>query len=199
MFDKINYLFDLCGKLSVRGRAICVWFVRGVRFRRLGKNVRLTGLGYMVVGEKVSIGNFCWIEAVYEYAGKSYAPKLWIETGVAISDFTHISAVGSVHIGENCLLGSKIYIGDHNHGSIADYCVRPDSAPAKRELGDISPISIGRNTWICDGAVILAGSDIAPGSIIGANSVVRLKTSRAAIIAGAPAVVVRYLESLSDG
>ena len=66
--------------------------------------------------------------------------------------------------------------------------------PAKRPLGDIAEIDIGKNSWICDGAVILAGTRLASHSIVGANSVVRLQTDRAALIGGIPAKVIKYLD-----
>jgi lipopolysaccharide O-acetyltransferase len=113
---------------------------------------------------------------------------------VAISDFTHISCVERIEIGDDCLLGSKVYIGDHSHGSVADLEQIRDVAPAQRPLSDIAEIIIGEKTWIGDGAVILAGTRIARSSIVGANSVVRLKEERPALIAGVPARVIRYLD-----
>ena len=59
-------------------------------------------------------------------------------------------------------------------------------------LADLDSIEVGAGTWICDGAVILEETKIAAGSVIGANSVVRLREDRAALIAGTPAKVLRY-------
>jgi acetyltransferase-like isoleucine patch superfamily enzyme len=111
-----------------------------------------------------------------------------------VSDLTHISCVSKIDIGDDCLIGSKVYIGDHSHGTLADTSEVLNIAPARRHLGDIGEVTIGAKTWICDGAVILAGTVLAQSSIVAANSVVRLKESRPALIGGVPARVIRYLD-----
>jgi acetyltransferase-like isoleucine patch superfamily enzyme len=152
----------------------------------------------MTVGTEVRIGDFCWIEAVASYQGKRYRPRLIIGNRVDLSDLTHISCVEFIQIGDDCLLGSKIYIGDHHHGSVSNIGEIMNVAPAQRPLADISEIIIGEKTWICDGAVILPGTRIGRCSIVGANSVVRLQEDRPALIAGVPARVIRYLDG-GDG
>lgn len=55
------------------------------------------------------------------------------------------------------------------------------------------PIHVGRNVWIGTRAVILKGSNIADGCVIGANSIVSGKLeSENIVIAGNPAKIVRY-------
>jgi acetyltransferase-like isoleucine patch superfamily enzyme len=94
------------------------------------------------------------------------------------------------------LLGSNIYIGDHTHGptKINIEIINVLPIPAKRELDNLGPIIIGARSWICDGVVILPNSRIHHDSIIAANSVVKLVTNRPALIAGAPAKIIRYLD-----
>lgn len=185
---------ELVGKLTIRARAFSLRVLIGIPLRKLGRFTKLKGLKYIDFGPAVSIGDFCWIEAVPYYEGEHYRPSLRIGARVAISDLTHISCVNRVSIGDDCLLGSKIYIGDHGHGTLGNKEESTRVAPAKRKLGDIGSIEIGSNSWIGDGAVILAGTSLAPFTVVGANSVVKLKTERAALIAGVPARVVRYLD-----
>lgn len=180
--------------LARRLRATVMYFRTGIRFAAVGRHAKVRGTAHMTVGTKVRIGDFCWIEAVASYRGKQYRPRLVIGDRVALSDLTHISCVEVIQIGSDCLLGSKIYIGDHNHGSVSDIQELMDVAPAQRQLADISGIMIGEKTWICDGAVILPGTRIGRCSIVGANSVVRLQEDRPALIAGVPARVIRYLD-----
>lgn len=187
-------IFDLFPRLIVRVRGVLVGFFRGLHFYKLGSSIKIRGSRYIFLGERVSVGDFCWIEAVTHFAGKRFSPRLELGDGVSLSNFTHISCVSHIRIGDDCLIGSKVYIGDHSHGSTLDISEIFSISPANRPLGDISPIVIGKNSWICDGAVILAGTKLANNSIIGANSVVRLQTDRAAVIAGAPAKVIKYLE-----
>lgn len=185
---------DRARGIPPRLRAWLVYLLLGVKFRKIGKHSKVLGSGAVSVGTDATIGDFCWIEAVTYYAGVRFAPNLSIGKRVAISDLTHISCVYKIVLGDDCLVGSKVYIGDHSHGSVENVTEILTVPPARRPLGDIEEISVGAMTWICDGVVILAGSNIAPHSIIAANSVVRLRESRPALIGGVPAKVIRYLD-----
>ena len=194
-FNPLSFgLFDVLPRVIVRVRARVLGFFSGVRFHKLGRLSKIRGAQGIFVGQRVSVGDFCWIEAVFSYAGVRFCPRLELKDGVSLSDSTHISCVLQVTIGENCMIGSKVYIGDHSHGSLADPSELFSRPPAHRLLGDVAAIHIGKNTWICDGAVILAGTRLADSSIVGANSVVKLQTERPALIAGAPAKVIRFLD-----
>ncbi len=186
-------IIDYYSKVLVRCRAIFCALLYGVHFIKLGQGVKIRGAQYFQIGRNVSVGDFCWIEAVYKYKSFHYSPALIIGNGVALSDLCHISCAYRITIGNDCLLGSKIYIGDHNHGSLKVDRLDLETPPAKRPLDDIEPIIIGDNCFICDGAVILAGTTLARGSMVGANSVVKLKVDRPALIAGAPAKIIKYL------
>ena len=166
----------------------------GINFHKIGKLVKIRGVQNIQAGHRISIGDFCWVETINNYAGEKFTPSLKFGNNVSLSDFVHISCAAQIDIGDNCLIGSRVYIGDHSHGNPSDTKEILNVSPAKRPLGNISSISIGDNSWICDGAVILAGAKLASHSIIGANSVVKLQTNRPALIAGAPAKVIRYLD-----
>lgn len=194
LFDRINRLTALTGKVTPRLRALFFFCLSGIRLKKLGRMTKILGRSSLRVGANVTVGDFCWIEAVESYAGQRYRPVLELGNGVAISDLTHISCLQRISVGDDCLLGSKIYIGDHSHGSVSDLQQILTVAPAQRPLADAADIVIGARTWICDGAVILAGTHIAASSIVAANSVVRLVVERPALIAGAPAKVIRYLD-----
>lgn len=185
--------WEFAGKAVPVARGAFYRCILGLSFRRVGRNLKIRGGRNISLGQSVAVGNDCWIEAVTSYKGHRYEPSLSIGSQVAISDWTHISAACAIAIGDGCLIGSKVYIGDHSHGSLRSEGLDLGVFPAERPLGDLEAVSIGAASWIGDGAVILAGTHIAPGSVVGANSVVRLKESRPALIAGVPARVVRYL------
>jgi acetyltransferase-like isoleucine patch superfamily enzyme len=187
-------ILDLNEWFIPRLRALFMFLVTGIRFRRVGAHAKLLGLQRTSFGRRVSVGDFCWIQAIHKYGGMKHTPVLSISDDVSISDLTHISCVHKISIGAGSLLGSKIYIGDHSHGSMRNPLQFQSMAPADRPLDDIDEIFIGRRVWIGDGAVVLGGTRIADGSVIGANSVVKLRTDRPALIGGAPARVIRYLD-----
>jgi lipopolysaccharide O-acetyltransferase len=103
--------------------------------------------------------------------------------------------VESIVIGDGTLIGSKVYIGDHSHGTYSNKLSKEQLhiLPSKRELGDIKPIKIGTNCWIGDNVVILAGSQIGNGCVIAANSVIKGSFPDFSTIAGIPAKKVKEL------
>jgi len=112
---------------------------------------------------------------------------------VMMSNNVHISFVSEMKIGNHVLFGSNIYVGDHSHGSTKPDRFKPEVPPSLRPLDDISPISIGDNTWICDGAIILAGTTIGNGCVIGAQALVKGVFPENCLIAGNPAKVIKRL------
>jgi len=166
----------------------------GVKFSRVGKSCKIFSAKYMSFGNKVTMGDYCWIEAVAHYRGTKYSPKLIVGDDVRFSDAVHISCVENITIGNGVLFGSRIYIGDHAHGYGPN---AGNIAPGDRELINFGAVNIGDRCWVGDGVVILANTQIHPDSVISANSVVQsLKTDRPAIVAGSPATVVKYLDNL---
>jgi acetyltransferase-like isoleucine patch superfamily enzyme len=57
-------------------------------------------------------------------------------------------------------------------------------------IDDAKPIIIEKNVWIALNCVILPGTNIGKGSIVGANSVVHGNIPAYSIVVGNPAVVV---------
>jgi lipopolysaccharide O-acetyltransferase len=85
-----------------------------------------------------------------------------------------------------------VLISDHSHGNYRGASQSdPATLPAERLLTSTGEVHIGRNVWLGDGVVVLAGSNIGDGAIIGANSVVAGTIPANSIAAGAPARVLR--------
>lgn len=189
----ISSALDFFYKCIPRIRAL-PWRLLKLRFKRVGRGLRVMGSRGIVGGENAALGVFCWLECVFAYKGISYVPELCLGRDISASDFLHISCVGRIKIGDGCLIGSRVYIGDNSHGTMSSYGGHSFLNPSERQLAGIEEIYVGARCWIGDGAVILSGASIASDSVIGANSVVRLKVDRPALIAGVPAKVLRYLD-----
>jgi len=190
-----------CFTIFNRIRALIVFIFFKVRFRAIGKHSKIRGVEFFNVGDNAIVGDFCWIEAVCYYEGINFSPCIVLGKDVAMSDFVHISAVNSIEIDSGTLIGSKVYIGDHSHGHYQDqnlWNAEKNIMPKDRPLADIKPIKIGKNCWIGDGAVILAGTIIGDNCVIGANSVVKGSYKSNMLIGGIPAKVIKQLNKKKD-
>ncbi|VXB79804.1 Acetyltransferase [Arthrobacter sp. 9AX] len=139
-----------------------------------------------------------WIEAIHDYGEESFRPKITIGARFRASDRLHISAIGKVSIGDDCLVGSSVFIGDHAHGSYrVSPASDPRSAPASRPLGSQGDVHIGANCWIGDNVTIVGPVTIGDGAVVAANSVVTRDIPPMRIVAGVPARVVKAYQETS--
>jgi acetyltransferase-like isoleucine patch superfamily enzyme len=99
--------------------------------------------------------------------------------------------LGDVTLEDDVLLGSQISImnGGAQHGT-----ERLD-IPIREQPGVWPRITIGKDTWIGDRAVVLA--NVGQHCVIGAGSVVTKAIPDYAIVVGVPARVVRYRQGYS--
>ncbi|MDE9550831.1 acyltransferase [Xenorhabdus bovienii] len=185
----MNLLFKIKKKI----RALYLSRIYKTSFISLGRNLKIYGKKNILFQGKISIGDNCWIETIQKYREFNYKPKMIIGNEVMMSDGVHLSCVKKIVIGSQTLIGSNVYIGDHSHGSSQLDKIDLSVPPYQRELGDISDIYIGERVWICNGAVILAGTYISDGCIVGANAVVKGEFKRPCVIAGIPAKNVKNL------
>ncbi|MBV5326785.1 MAG: acyltransferase [Chlorobium sp.] len=111
-----------------------------------------------------------------------------IGDGTSIHNYFHCGAVQSVKIGKNVLIAGRVYITDHDH--IFD---NKDIAPINAGW-TVSPVVIGDEVWIGEGAVILKGVTIGKRAVIGANAVLTKNVPANAIVGGVPAKVIRMIE-----
>ncbi|MBU3213952.1 acetyltransferase [Clostridium estertheticum] len=163
-------------------------FYRGARLIR--RPIYVRGKKFLQYGEGITTGYNCRIEIFDTGVGGS--KKLIIGKNCKIGDHVHIAAGEKVSIGDNCLMASKIYISDINHGdySNADNDSSPDISPDNRPLYT-KTVAIGNNVWIGENVCILPGVTIGDGCIIGANSVVNRNAPQNCMVAGSPARVIK--------
>ena len=116
---------------------------------------------------------------------------LTIGENCEMGDSCHIVATNEVRIGKNFLCASKVFISDTNHGNYrGENCSLPSEPPKERTLIS-DPVFIGDNVWVGDNAVILPGTKIGNGCIVGANALVSGVFDDNCIIAGVPAKIVK--------
>jgi len=105
-----------------------------------------------------------------------------IESGVYIGPQCNI---GRCKIGKNALLGSNVHImsGKEQH-NFSDLDI-----PVRDQGGVFKKVKIGENTWIGNGALIMA--NVGHSCIVAAGAVVVNDIDDYAIVAGNPAKIVK--------
>jgi acetyltransferase-like isoleucine patch superfamily enzyme len=142
----------------------------------------LRGTHRAEVGANVMVLRGAWI-AVERDAWKRPGPALVIGDEVAINTGATITCAESVVIEDGVLMAANVTVID------CDHTMRGALNPAYNPLVT-APIRIGRGSWLGQNAVVLRGSTIGEGCVIGANAVVRGDIPAHSVAVGAPARVV---------
>jgi acetyltransferase-like isoleucine patch superfamily enzyme len=107
-----------------------------------------------------------------------------LESGVFIGSY---ALIGSAWIGENTLIGSRASLlsGGSQHEML------PSGRWSATDEGRLQRIKIGPNTWIGEGAILMA--DVGAGSMVAAGSVVSSAVPSGVMVGGNPARFIRRL------
>ena len=161
--------------------------------RLIRRPIYVRGRSSMKLGDGLTTGVNVRLDA---FAPRGSGPVLHIGRHVQINDSVHIGAIEQVVIGDHALIGSRVFISDHNHGNYQtqDAASAPEIPPADRPLSS-RPVRIGRNVWLGEQVCILPGVTIGDGAIVGANSVVTRDIPPNSIAAGNPARVIRVFDA----
>lgn len=158
--------------------------------RLIRRPVYIRGRRSIVGGGKLTTGHSCRFDLPGD------RKTLFIGERCEFGDNVHVVAYERVRIGNDVLMASKIFISDTNHGKYKEERQdSPDKPPKERPLVT-KPVEIGDRVWIGENVVILAGSRIGNGCIVGANAVVCGEMPDNVIAVGAPAKPVKKWNEL---
>lgn len=161
------------------------------RFGTLGRNSvverprLLANPRFMHIGEGVVIRPNARLEAIRQYKGATFEPKLEIGDRTFVEFDAHIACAQSVRIGANVLIAGGAFISDHNHSM-------PESGghPLDGKLV-IEPVEIGDGSWLGERCFVLPGVRLGKRCIVGAGAVVTRSFPDGSIVAGVPARLLR--------
>jgi acetyltransferase-like isoleucine patch superfamily enzyme len=154
----------------------------------------------------VQIGPRSWVYSTFAFlhyrSQSDCGVRIGHDTGIYNGTFFDLDSRGEVIIGNYCTLvgailatNGRISIGDYtfiaHEVTIADHFTSapPDAAAHLSPRDHNGEISIGRNVWIGARAILLPGTEIGEGAIVGAASVVDAKIPPFSLVTGNPARV----------
>lgn len=153
----------------------------------------LLRIGFFCILQKCSFG---YSNSIYHFV------KL---TEVDLGDFTYIAngtKITKTKIGKFCAIGPNVLCGLGKHPSRNFISIHPifyslakqaqQTFVKKSLFEEYQQINIGHDVWIGANAIILDGTKIGNGAIIGAGSVVTKDVPPYAIVAGNPARLIRF-------
>ncbi|MEV7414070.1 acyltransferase [Streptomyces sp. NPDC089919] len=164
-----------------------------LRFGAIGAGTRLAFPQGTVFGERwIRLGSHCIIaEQVTLTAGMmpdldlGDEPVLVLGDGVVLGRGSHVIADTRISIGNDTFCGPGVYITSTNHSYDDPH------EPVGRQWPRSEPVEIGPGCWLGTGAVILPGARLGRNVVVAAGAVVRGEVPDHAVVAGAPAKVVR--------
>jgi acetyltransferase-like isoleucine patch superfamily enzyme len=165
-----------------------------LRFGAIGEGTRLAFPQGTIFNERwITLGACCIIaEQVTLTAGMMPGldlgtpdPVIRLGDGVVLGRGSHVVASLPVVIGNDVFCGPYVYITSDNHSYDDPH------QPIGRQWPRSAPVEIGSGSWLGAGAVVLPGARLGRNVVVAAGSVVRGEVPDHAVVAGAPARIVR--------
>jgi acetyltransferase-like isoleucine patch superfamily enzyme len=130
----------------------------------------------------------CAEEVTIEFGALFTRRSARLESGVYVGPY---ALIGSAWLRENALIGSRASLlsGGQQHELL------PSGEWSATDESKLSTIEIGPNTWIGEGAILMAGTGT--GCMVAAGGVVSVAVPSGVMVAGNPARFVRRLTSQS--
>ena len=135
------------------------------------------GLARLELGKDVWVGD--------RTAIRCHEGSLRIGDRVVFGGSNTVNAYLDVDIGRDVIFADWIYVTDFDHRY-------QDTSTRIQDQGIVcAPVRIGADCWIGEKATILRGVDVGPGSVIGAQTIVKADIPPYSVAVGSPARVVK--------
>lgn len=138
-------------------------------------------------GAELRFGHFCWIGDGTKI--RCHQGVVEIGPKTVMGQECTISAYQHVRIGAECVIADRAMFIDFDHGVVDVERPIRSQGIYKRD------VVVGSNVWIGYNASILRGVRIGDNSIIGTNAVVTRDVPANAVVAGAPARIIRMRDT----
>jgi acetyltransferase-like isoleucine patch superfamily enzyme len=162
---------------------------------RFGKRLQTDGLCFIGPKVKLEIGKDAVLR-LGRWSWIGYGTKIRVHEGVCelgaksvMGQECTISAFQHVSIGRECVIADRVMLIDFDHG------VTEVERPIRAQGIYKRDVRVGSNNWIGYGACILRGVTVGDNCVIGSNTVVTKDVPDNAVVAGAPAKLLRMRET----
>ena len=175
---KLSYIFQLFQQGISTGRYKS-------RFKKFGRRSLISHDVELVRAYNIEVGEnteFCPYVVLETNRQGDCDPILRIGDDCQFGEFTHITAINKVIIGNRVLTGRFVLITDNSHGDTKLGSLK--IPPRKRELYSKGPVIIEDDVWIGDKATILPNVRIGHNSVIAANSIVTRDVPAFSVVCG---------------
>lgn len=172
---------------------------------KFGRNLNLLGIpiifkkkdSVLIIGDNCNIkssffSNLIGLSQRTIIVTRTAEAKIEIGDNVGISGAT-IYARKGIYIGDNTLIGGNTKILDNDFHPIEAEARNRDD----KDMIKTKQISIGKDCFIGCNVLILKGTSIGDGSVVGAGSVVSGHFESGVIIAGNPAKVIKSIDNVN--
>jgi acetyltransferase-like isoleucine patch superfamily enzyme len=157
--------------------------------------LRTDGICFVCPGVKLEIGRDATLH-LGRWSWLGHGTKIRVHEGevrvgakTVIGQECTISAFQHVAIGRECIVADRVMLIDFDHGVVE--VERPIRLQGiyKRD------VNVGHNVWMGYGVCVLRGATVGNNAIIGTSSVVTGDVRANAVVAGAPARLIRMRET----
>jgi len=171
-------------------------FILGWPNSFVGYGAQISGTQYIKTGSNIYINQFSRIQAISKYRDQEFKPLIMLGDNFSASDSLFISGIHKIIIGDNCMLGSNVYISDCNHGSYKGEGQSAASLPPKdRNLVSFGAVKIGSNVWIGNNVNVIGPVVIGDGAVIGANAIIVKDVAANTMVVGRKMKVIKKFNS----
>lgn len=138
-------------------------------------------------GARLRLGRFVWIGDGTKI--RCHEGEVSIGRKTVLGQECTISAYRHVRIGEQCVVADRAMFIDFDHGIVEV------ERPIRLQGIYMRDVRVGSNVWVGYGAAVLRGCQVGDNSVLGTYSVVTRDVPANAVVAGAPARVIRMRET----
>lgn len=148
---------------------------------------RIDGPRLIKLGENSSIGKHAWLACYEHFRGQTFDPEIDIGTDVRIGNYSCVTAIDRVRIGDGCLLSDYVYISDHTH----DFDPENLTSLGSRPLLSKGEVAIGPNCFVGMRVTVLPGVSLGRNCVVGSHAVVTKSFPAYSMIGGVPAKLIK--------